>query len=286
MGGCGKYNFHRVLNPARFTCNIFSTMRSFFYPVAVLVLLLTGCGQKETGLQKLCREIRNAPQTPFPAGHDEKWKLIKKMESVHDPAVPDSLQSIFGSIDTSISGYNEYYHPILNRLAQPDSRKSLKILAEIYRDNYISDPGCSQVLTNMILLDEKVQISMAKAYLTKNGRVDYSNAVQHIDVMFPDLTRILGKRPFTDRPVLDLLKIGIAEKKLTKENLAGSQEDLVRYYDYLKLVRDSLARSPANGFSYTGYYESHIGDLLEVLKVFDHTDKLDRIFAETGENKK
>lgn len=163
--------------------------------------------------------------------------------------------------------------------------KSLKTLAEVYRDNYISDPACSQVLTDMIHLDENVMISQLDAYLTKKGKIDYGTLLVHIDVMFPDLAHILGRRPFTDGPVLYILKTGIAEKKLTKENLAGSQADLIRYYDYLKFTRDSLALRPAKGFTYAGYYESHIGDLLEILEVFDRTNQLNRIFAEAGNKK-
>jgi hypothetical protein len=244
--------------------------------------MLLSCN-KQSELQKLCKQIRKAPQTAFPAGVDEKWKLIKKFGKIEDTALPDSVKSIFRQIDTSIRGYSEYRLALLNLLAKPGSRKSLKILAEIFNENYINDPSCSQVLSYFFMMNERALADYAISYLTKEDRVDYSNLLKNADVMFPELAHVLGKQPFSDRPILDLLKFGIKGRVLNKENLASSLPDFTRYYDYLKFVRDTLARRQTPGYMYTGYYETHLPDLLDILKIFDSNEAINKIVKETGQ---
>lgn len=262
-------------------------MKFFSCILIVTLFFLPACGQpqKETALQKLCARIRLAPQTPFPAGRDEKWQLIRQMDSLPDPAAPDSLKALFTSIDTAIRGYNEYHYAILARLARPDSEKSLKILSAIFKENYISDPLCSQLLTDMFFMGPEMQANMFKAYLAKEKTIDYSHALQHVEVMFPNLAHILGRRPFTDRPVLDLMKMGIEAKRLNRDNLAGSRADLVRYYYLLKQVKANPASGPLKDYRYERYYESHIGDLLQILHIFEPGQELKRIFEETADIK-
>ena len=71
---------------------------------------------------------------------------MKKLEKIDDATLPDSVKNIFKQIDTSIRGYTEYHLVLLNVLSKPDSRESLKAMAEIFNENYISDPMCSRSL--------------------------------------------------------------------------------------------------------------------------------------------
>jgi hypothetical protein len=244
--------------------------------------MLLSCN-KQSELQKLCKQIRKAPQTAFPAGVDEKWKLIKKLEKIEDTALPDSVKSIFSEIDTSIRGYSEYWLALLTRLAKPGSRKSLKTLAEIFNENFINDPSCSQVLSYFFMMNNRALVDLAISYFTKRDRVDYSKYLKDADAMFPELAHVLGKQPFSDRPILDLLKFGIKARVLNKENLASSLPDFTRYYEYLKFVRDTLTRRQTPGYIYRGYYESHLPDLLDILKIFDSNEAIKKIVKETGQ---
>ncbi len=244
-----------------------------------IFLFLLGCN-KETELQKLCKQIRLAPQTAFPAGKDEKWKLIKELEKIEDKALPDSVKSIFSQIDTSIRGYSEYRYVLINLLAKPESRKSLKTLAVIFNENYIADPSCSQALSNCFFMNDGALVDLLASYIVKKDLTNNARLLTNVDIMFPELAHILGKRPFSDRPILDLLKVGVKAGVLDKTKLASSKSDLIRYYGYLKYVRDTLAKKPTEGYNYNGYYESHMPDLLIILKIFEPDEDVSRVLAE------
>jgi hypothetical protein len=225
----------------------------------IILFLMIACN-RQTELQKRCAVIRGTPQAAFPAGIDKKWKLIKELREIKDPALPDSVKSIFSSIDTTIRGYDEYRLALLNLLLQPDSRNSLKIMAEVFNENYIDDPSCSQVLTRF-LMDESLWGQMIISYYTKRNNVDYSKVLKNIDVMFPGLAQILGKRPFTDDPILTLLKFGLDAGVLDKAKLASSKNELVRYHHHLELAGDTRKNAI----------------LVEILKTFKGDETVDKI---------
>lgn len=247
-----------------------------------IFLLFISCN-KQSELEKLCKQISKAPQTAFPAGKDEKWRLIRKLEEIDDNDLPDSVKSIFAQIDTSIRGYSEYWLPLLNVLGKPDSRKSLQVMAEIFSEQYISDPMCSQTLSNWFFLSNENLVNQAISYYTKHDVTNYRGLLKNADVMFPALAGILGKRPFTDRPVFDILTTGIKAGVFNNDNLASSKPDLIRYYGYLKYVRDTLARQQTKEYIYDGYYESHLPDLVLVLKIFEPDEEITKILKECGQ---
>lgn len=247
-----------------------------------IFLLFISCNN-QSELQKLCKQIRKAPQTAFPAGNDKKWKLIRKLEEIDDKDLPDSVKNIFAQIDTSIRGYSEYWLPLLNVLGKPDSRKSLQVMAGIYAEHYISDPSCSQALSNWFFMANENLVNLAISYFTKKDVTNYKGLLKNADVMFPALAGILGKRPFTDRPVFDILTTGIKAGVLNKNNLASSKPDFIRYYGYLKYVRDTLTKQQTKEYLYDGYYESHLPDLVLVLKIFEPDEEITRILKECGQ---
>lgn len=150
---------------------------------------------RQTELQKLCKRIRQSPQVAFPSGKDVKWNLIRNFEQIKDPALPDSIKNIFTTIDTSVRGYSVYQFSILGLLIKPDSRKSLKVLAEIFNENHITDPSCSQVISNLFL-DKSLWGDLLISYLTKENSVDYGKVLKNVEVMFPSLPGCLANSPF------------------------------------------------------------------------------------------
>ena len=245
-----------------------------------LIVVCSACrGKEETELQKICRQIRSEPQTEFPSAHDKKWQLIEGVSKIQDENWPDSLKSIFSSIDTSVKGYSKYHYAILTQLVVPDSRRALKSAAEIFKTHYISDPSCSQVLTNLFT-DQRLWEEMMASHLSKQNPVDYSKVLKNLDVMFPDLAEVLGKHPFSDGSILSLLNMGIGSAVLDKKNLETSKPHLVNYYHLLNRIRSGQVAPFYAGFRYDGYAENHMPNLISVLKIFQPDQEIDSILAE------
>ena len=241
---------------------------------------MSSCAEKEeTELQKRCRAIRSEPQSEFPEEHDKKWQLIDGVSKINDDDWPDSLKSIFGHIDTTIKGYSKYHYTILTQLVVPDSRKGLKTAAEIFREYNITDPSCSQVLTKLFS-DQRLWGEMLANHVNKQGQVDYATVLKNLDVMFPDLAGILGKRPFSDGPVLSLLNMGIGSGVLDKSKLETSREHLINYYHLLKKIGSGGSQPFGPAYNYTNYSATHMPNLVSVLKIFEEDPAVSGILKE------
>lgn len=91
---------------------------------------------------------------------------------------------------------------------------------------------------------------------------------------------MLGKQPFSDRPILDLTKVAIQSKTLDSSKLSSSKGEFIRFYSFLKFARDTLANQPTKGYRYENYYESHVSDLLFILRIFKGDPVINNILPE------
>ena len=224
----------------------------------IKILLFTSvaflsCKGQQSDLKKLCADIRNAPQAVFPnKGQDKKIKLIRELKKFNSDEVSDSLKAIFLSFDTTKRGYWEYKYEPLYILSEKNTPKSLLVLSEIVRDYQLDFPA------NMYFIWELV------------------SKTENVSVMFPNLTQSLGKQKWTDGHILMMIINANRKGHLSREQLTNSKEDLIKFYDYLKLEKDSLPGSK----HYAEYYDSHLTDLLLCLRIFEQDEKINQIYKD------
>jgi hypothetical protein len=218
----------------------------------ISVAFLSCTGQK-ADLKRLCADIRNTPQMVFPnKGQDKKIKLIRQLKNFRTDETCDSLKSIFVSVDTSNRGYWDYKYETLYILSEFNTKKSLLVLSEIIRDYPLDDPS------NMFFIWDLV------------------SKTENISVMLPNITQSLEKQKWTDGHILIMIISANQKGHLTREQLEGSKNDLIAFYDYLKIEKDSLPGSK----HYEEYYDAHLTDLLICLRIFEPSDKINTIYRD------
>lgn len=216
-------------------------------------LTFISCSGQQSNLSKLCAEIRNAPQTVFPnKGQDKKIKLIRELKRFNSDEVCDSLKAIFLSFDTTKRGYWEYKYEPLYILSEKNTPKSLLVLSEIIRDYQLDFPA------DMYFIWELV------------------SKTENVSVMFPNLTKSLGKQKWTDGHILMMIVNANRKGHLSREQLTNSKEYLINFYGYLKVEKDSLPGSK----HYAEYYDSHLTDLLLCLRIFPSEEKINQVYQD------
>jgi len=221
--------------------------------IFIISIIFSSCNHKPSNFEKLCLEINNTPQVEFPDRQDDKKiKLIRQLKNYKSDEVYDTLKSIFLSVDTTIRGYWEYKDAALNTLSEINTENSLKVLSEIIKDHPIG------VESNMFYLWEL------------KSRTD------SIRKMFPNLTHSLGKQKYTDGDILRMIAKAYQKRQIKREQLEASRNDLIEFYNYLKIEKYSLPGSKHD----ERYYDFLLPDLLKCLRIFETDQKINAIYRD------
>ena len=223
-------------------------MNYYTKTIFIISIVFLSCKGQYNDLKKLCVEIRNTPETESPKKtNDKKFKLIQQLKKFNSDEACDSLKAIF----LSLSSWDYIYEP-LYILSEHNSKKSLLVLSEIIRDYPLDNPA------NMFFIWDLV------------------DKTENISVMFPNLTKSLGRQEWTDGHILMMIVNANQKGHLTREQLESSKKDLIKFYDYLKIEKDSLPGSK----HYDEYYDSHLTDLLLCLRIFKPEESINLIYRD------
>jgi hypothetical protein len=212
-----------------------------FKILLIIAIALLSCNVQHDDIKKLCSEIRKTPQT------DKKTKLIRQFKNFKTDEACDSLKAIFLSLDS----WDNKYEP-LYILSEFNTKKSLLVLSEIIRDYPLENPA------NRFFI------------------WDLRSKTENISVMFPNLTKSLGKQKWNDGDILMMIIAAYEKGHLKREQLEPSKNDLIAFYDYLKLEKYSLPGSK----HYNEYYDAHLTYLLLCLKIFEPNEKINTIYRD------
>jgi hypothetical protein len=207
----------------------------------IITIALLSCNVRYNDIKKLCSEIRKTPQT------DKKTKLIRQFKNFKTDEACDSLKAIFLSLDSWDNSYEPLYI-----LSEFNTTKSLLVLSEIIRDHPLDNPA------NRFFI------------------WDLRSKTENISVMFPNLTKSLGKQKWNDGDILMMIIAAYENGHIKREQLESSKNDLIAFYDYLKLEKDSL---PGSKY-YDEYYDAHLTDLLLCLRIFEPNEKINAIYRD------
>jgi hypothetical protein len=228
-------------------------MTTYIKTLVVISITLLSCSSQHGDLKKVCERIRNTPQDVFPnKRQDKKMKLIRQLKNLKTGETCDSLRTIFLSIDTTKKGYWEYKYEPLYILSDFNTKKSLKVLAEIIRDYPLDFPADMFFIWDLV------------------------DKTENVSIMFPDLAQSLGKQKWTDSDVLMMIISANEKRQLTREQLESSKNYLIAFYEYLKIEKYSLPGSK----HYAKYYDAHLTDLLHCLRIFEPDERINLIYRD------
>jgi hypothetical protein len=181
-------------------------MTSYIKTLLIISITFLSCSGQQNDLKKLCESIRNTPQDVFPnRGQDKKIKLIRELKNLKTDEACDSLRAIFLSIDTTKKGYWDYKYEPLYILSDFNTKKSLKVLAEIIRDYPLDFPADMFFIWDLV------------------------GKTENVSIMFPDLAQSLGKQKWTDGHVLMIIISANEKRQLTREQLESSKKYLIAF---------------------------------------------------------
>jgi hypothetical protein len=179
-------------------------MRQTIFIICVFSFLLSTCQTKKSSYDELLK----LPQVPFPAGQDKKWKAIKSLSDSKDSKAPDILYQVYLSIDTTLKGHVEYNDAIFNTLIDINTEKSAATIGKIYA-NKPPDHLSQSVLTSL-------------------------NQLTHYEKLFPSILNNLKPNIINAVWILELLRKGIEEKKISKQETESYLPVLEDFYNYSK----------------------------------------------------
>lgn len=212
----------------------------------IISLAFVNCNA-QSDLRELCADIRKAPETDGYKVKDKKFHLLQKLKNFDSDEAADSMKAIF----LSLKNWDYVYIP-LDALSNINSKKSLLVLSEIIRDYPLDMPG------NMFFLWEL-------KYKTKN-----------VSVMYPNITKSLGIQKWTDHDVLLITVFANRKGHLTREQLEGSKDDFIRFYEVLKIEKDSLPGRK----HYEQYYNSNLTELLACLRILRPDERINNVYRD------
>ncbi|HEY6503840.1 MAG TPA: hypothetical protein VIZ28_07700 [Chitinophagaceae bacterium] len=197
-------------------------MRFILLVHLIFCFLFSSCQGKKINFDAATK----LPQVPFPAGQDKKWVAIRDLAAYKDDVVCDTLYSIYLSIDTSLRGHGEYYDVIFNTLVTINTEKSARTVEKIYS---IKQPD----------------------FIFQSTLINLTN-LTHYDKLFPGILNSLKPKLMDAHWVLKILEKGIAEKKITNEQLISWLPQLGSFYQYTKQQRNIPV--PREGLILNIYY--------------------------------
>lgn len=215
-------------------------MRQTIFIFCIFSFLLSSCQTKKSNYDELLK----LPQVPFPAGQDKKWKAIKSLSDSKDSKAPDVLYQVYLSIDTTLKGHVEYNDAIFNTLIDINTEKSAATIGEIYA-NRPPDHLSQSVLTSLTQLN-------------------------HYEKLFPSILKNLKPDIINAVWIIELLRKGIEEKKVSKQELES----------YLPILEDFYAYSKNN----STYFEICSPVLIKCLTALPGNQAANKILAEMLES--